>query len=809
MSLRRKILFAVLLGLVPLIALGVAASLIARSSERASVRESAEQAAEQRAAAIGRQVQRADVELSGMTAWPDLILPAIGVARGGGDDQLLLAESALESAGDWWSGFIGLAIVDAQGSPIVVAGDAPGDVSSLVLDRTTGGQLGLGDWTNEPGSNRAGTFLIARELAGSGGDAILVAVVPLDFLVDIGPGVADEVTVIVDDEAGTSVRLDGSGNGTVIGNGTGLDRVAPDSFAPRINTSQTTLAGAARFVEGTPWVAVSGVEASSGGVSQQILLAGLLAAMCLAALALIVARVVSGAITRRLANIAAAAEAIGDGNLERRSGDGGRDELGTLSARVDQMADSLVTDISRRREMETLLVQQALHDPLTGLANRAKLVDRLGDALLNSARTGRSVGLLFCDLDGFKSVNDQLGHGAGDELLRAVANRFRGTVRPSDTVARFGGDEFVVLCSELSHPDDAQVVAERVRLAFEDRFVIGAHSLDTSASIGIAVASGGTVAPDDLLRMADQAMYRAKAAGKARFVVYEGDEADDDAQRADRAAEVRRALDGGQLSLHHQPIIELADGRVTGLEAYVRWEHPERGSQSPRELFDLATSAGLAAEVDLWVFERATRETLGWKAATGTTDVAFSVNLTQGSLASPGFADRIGAIISKLGIPAADATLEVSEASLSGEPALVMATLDELRHLGVGLAIDDFGTGHSSLDRLRRCPVDSIKIHQTLVHGVVSDDDDREAVRAILSMAAALGLDVIAEGVETVEQRHVLLELGCKRAQGFLFAAPGPIECLPVVWNGGPEVTLPEARLRGAQEAQAPGSSGT
>jgi diguanylate cyclase (GGDEF)-like protein len=787
MSLRRKILLTLLLGLVPLIALGVAASLIARSSERAGVRDAAETAARHQASSVEGQLARAVVELDGIAAWPDLILPSIGVARGGRGGQRALADTAIQSAATWWSGFNGLAIVDGNGALIAASDRNLPAVAPLVIARASANPVGLGGWATGS-DNAAPTAQIARALVGSDGDAFVVGFVPLSYLLEAGPSIDGEVMRIVDIEVGVSLRSDGAGGLDVGSVGNRLDLIPAGGYEPQVNFGDSgRIAAAGHVVEGSPWVVVAGVEASGGGFTRRIVLAGVLAAIGLALLAFVVARLVSDTITKRLANIASVAEAIQDGNFDRRIGDSSTDELGSMSARLDEMADSLVTDISRRREMETLLVQQALHDPLTGLANRAKLVDRLGDALLNSPRAGRFVGLLFCDLDGFKLVNDQLGHGAGDELLRAVANRFRGTVRPSDTVARFGGDEFVVLCSELNKPADAEAVAERIRAAFENPFVIGSHRLETSASIGIAVASGGTVAPDDLLRMADQAMYKAKAAGKARYVMYEGSELDDDEQRADRASEVRRAIDEGQLQVHHQPIVNLADGRITGLEAYVRWEHPERGPQSPRELFDLATSAGLAAEVDLWVFERASRETLAWRASTGNSDVIVSVNLTPGSLASPGFADRVGAVIDRLGVAPKSATLEVSEASLSGEPGTVLSTLDDLCNLGVGLAIDDFGTGHSSLDRLRRCPVDSIKIHQTLVHGVVSDDDDRGAVRAILSLAAALGLDVIAEGVETIEQRHVLVELGCKKGQGYLFEAPEPIERLPVACIAGPD----------------------
>jgi len=757
MSVRNKLLVGLLAGLVPLIALGLTALLVVRGDARREAHDEAVDSAEAHAAVVDRQVRSAQEELSGVAEWPDLILPSIGVARGAGTDQRDAAQSALETSLTWWRGFVHLVVVDGTGAVIAAT-----DESAAVAVEASVGSAATENQTAGGWDGLAGTYQIARPLAGADGDAALVA------FVDLG-----QLSVGLD-PAGTAKLIDRS-IGAVLSAQDGVFVVERALEPEQLSFDDTAVAPVG--VQG--WLVVVDEAPADGGPFRSVLVALVLTGLILAVLAPIVAWRVGGAISARLRSITDAAAAIRAGDLDHRVGGHGDDELGTVSASFDDMADSLVTDISRRREMETLLVQQALHDPLTGLANRAKLVDRLGDALLHSARTGRSVGLLFCDLDGFKAVNDQHGHNAGDDLLMAVADRFRTSVRPADTVARFGGDEFVVLCSELNQPEDAIAVAERLREAFGEPFDLGSGRVATSSSIGIAVATGGTAAPEDLLRMADQAMYEAKAAGKARYVLHDGQADDDTALRAERAAEIRTAIDSGQLHLHHQPIVELESMTLVGLEALVRWDHPVRGALRPRELLDLATSAGLAADVDLWVFERACRELLMWRRPGAGEAVTVGVNLTSGSLATPGFALRVARILHDVGLDASEASLEVSEAALSGEPGRVLATLDELRTLGVGLTIDDFGTGHSSLDRLRRCPVDAIKIHQTLVHGLVSDDDDRAAVRAILSMSEALGLEVIAEGVETIEQRIILEEFGCPRAQGYLLGAPVSISRLP------------------------------
>jgi diguanylate cyclase (GGDEF)-like protein len=757
MTVRRSLFLALVTALVPLLALGFAAYLITRDAVDAGARLRADVSARLTTEVVEQRIEVATSELGGVAEWPDLVLPSLGVARGGGDDQREAAGTALEAASSWWSGFDSLTVHSRTGPVVTTRRESAVAVDQALLAASLAGETVVGGWSAE-----RGTFQVGRPLVGAEGDAAIVAEVPIGYL----------EAALAAAEVDGAVRVVTAEGAVILGD--------PDRLSGGASSS--------RQVAGSSWQ-LEAVTTSSGNSTGDVLVATVLAMVALLCVVAVTVSLLGGSLVSRLRRLAATAEAIGEGRLDQRTGLGGNDEIAQAALSFDRMADSLVTDISHRRQMETLLVQQALHDPLTGLANRAKLIDRLGEALVRSSRSGLSVGLLFCDLDGFKRVNDELGHSAGDDLLMLVADRFRSSVRPSDTVARFGGDEFVVLCADLRDPGDALAVADRLRAAFESPFLLGGTEVSTSTSIGIAVGTGGTVAPDDLLRRADQAMYQAKGSGKARHVLYEVSADAEELTRAERAQEVRRALDRSELILHYQPIVELATDRTAGYEAYVRWQHPSRGEVRPQELIDVATSAGLAGDVDLWVLGTALDELRG----SGDDSLWTAVNLTPGSLATPDFAAAVSSVLQERGTTPDSVVLEVSEASLSGEPGRVLATLDELHELGVRLAIDDFGTGHSSLDRLRRCPVDSIKIHQTLVHGLVADDDDRSAVQAIVSMAAALDLSVVAEGVETDEQLEVLRDLGCEYVQGYLLASPAPAA---------------ELAGSGAREPEAPSGAG-
>ncbi len=446
-------------------------------------------------------------------------------------------------------------------------------------------------------------------------------------------------------------------------------------------------------------------------------------------------------------------------------------------------------DVTDRRRAERALAHHALHDHLTGLPNRALLLDRLAQALVRTARRGGTVAVLFVDLDRFTLVNDELGHDAGDGVLRAVAARLRGMLRPADTVARFGADEFVVVCDEVQGPAEATRIANRivevVTLPVDDHD----EDLVVTASIGVALAGGDDATADAVVRNADTAMHRAKELGGARIELY------DEGMRSrlvNRLREERllgRAVADERLILHYQPVVRLPELEVTGVEALVRWDHPERGLVPPGDFVPLAEESGLIVDVGHWVLAEGCRQAARWDGARGLgRQLEVAVNLSARQLAEPYFVKSVEALLHEHGHRAPVALwLEITETLLLEDPIATASLLTELRGLGVRLSIDDFGTGYSSLAYLRRFPVDCLKIDRSFVSGLDGDRDSRPIAAAIVEMAHALGLRVVAEGVETAAQLEVLVDLGCDAAQGFLFspALPAPdLEAL-LEANGG------------------------
>ena len=413
--------------------------------------------------------------------------------------------------------------------------------------------------------------------------------------------------------------------------------------------------------------------------------------------------------------------------------------------------------------------QQGLRDPLTGLANRTLLMETT-DRLLS--RTSGEVSMLFLDLDDFKDVNDSRGHAAGDVLLKGIARRLTGCVRPGDQVARIGGDEFAVVVA--GGPDVAGAVGQRMLAALADPMLIEGRPVVPHVSIG---AAGTRTAPERdagvLLRNADLAMYMAKALGKNRLVHY----ADGMAQAAEEKVrlleELADAVAGGQLRVHYQPTIVLSDGRTTGYEALLRWEHPERGLVSPVEFIPLAEEGGLIVEIGRWVLEQAAGQAVTWSAESGR-PIDIAVNLSPRQLADDDVVATVSAVLDRTGLPARQLTLEVTEGVLVRDIDLVVGQLAALRALGVRIAIDDFGTGYSSLSYLRRLPADIIKIDRSFVQDLDAGGSSTTLVASIIELARSLRLEVVAEGVETPEQRAVLGELACSHAQGYLFGRPQP-----------------------------------
>jgi diguanylate cyclase (GGDEF)-like protein/PAS domain S-box-containing protein len=426
-------------------------------------------------------------------------------------------------------------------------------------------------------------------------------------------------------------------------------------------------------------------------------------------------------------------------------------------------------DITERKTAEIELAHQALHDSLTGLPNRALLSDRLDHSLAGARQRGTPLGVLFLDLDNFKNVNDSLGHSAGDELLRHTVGRIAAVLSPGDTLARFGGDEFVIVCDDAA-VWELETVAERVLAAVSDPCVIAGREMTVTASAGIAVADDAST-PETLLRDSDAAMYSAKAQGRNRLVFFDEKLRATTEHRLATASNLRRALDRGELVVHYQPVIDLENGRLVSAEALVRWQTPD-GLVSPADFIPIAEETGLIVPIGAWVLEQACLQLADWQRLDPFMSVA--VNLSVRQVLHHDIVTQVKNVLARTGVPPESVCLELTESVFMGDVDYFARTLASLKSLGVRLSIDDFGTGYSSLGYLSRFPVDEVKVDRAFIVGLGTDAHDSALVAAILAMAAALGLQVTAEGVETEDQLAILKQLHCARAQGYLLARPMP-----------------------------------
>jgi diguanylate cyclase (GGDEF)-like protein len=425
-------------------------------------------------------------------------------------------------------------------------------------------------------------------------------------------------------------------------------------------------------------------------------------------------------------------------------------------------------DVTERRVMEEQYMHQAFHDPLTDLANRSLFLYQVGHALARGVRHRESVTVLFLDLDNFKTVNDSLGHAAGDRLLVEAARRLAACVRDSDLIARLGGDEFAVLIESTDDVGEVLAMADRIVNAIARPFALGGKEVFVSASIGIARTGHGETA-DELVRNADVAMYIAKTRGKGRYVLFEPDMHRAALERLDLEADLRRATARGEFRLEYQPIIALDGGEVCGVEALVRWTRRGRGSIPPSVFIPVAENTGLIVEIGRWVLGEACRQGRRWAEERGV-PVRVTVNLSGRQLQDAGIVDDVRAALDATGFAPADLVLEITESILMQHVDVSLARLTELKALGVSLAIDDFGTGYSSLSYLQRYPIDILKIDKAFVDTIDKGGDGAVLASAIVALGETLRLDTVAEGIETEAQRAMLLELGCAFGQGFLFA---------------------------------------
>ncbi len=444
---------------------------------------------------------------------------------------------------------------------------------------------------------------------------------------------------------------------------------------------------------------------------------------------------------------------------------------------------AVFSDISAMKNSEHELAHLAHHDPLTDLPNRLLFTDRAEQALASAQVHKRGCALLLMDLDHFKIINDSLGHNVGDQLLKLVAERLSGLFGPGVTLARLGGDEFAVLAESCPQVVQAAALAQRMLNAMKEPFIFDGNQLFISASIGISLFPSDALSAEQLLRNADSALFKAKSAGREGYALYTEELTAHAQHRVEIAGELRRALDQHELRVYYQPVHDLHDSRLVGVEALVRWQHPERGLVPPGEFIPIAERTGLIADIDAWVMDQACRQMCQWL-ADGAPLSFIAINVSSRLFARRELYEQVAQVLHTTGLDPAFLELEVTESAVMDDPEVALEQLHRLRELGLRLAIDDFGTGYSSLLRLKRLPVQKLKIDQGFVAGLPWDEDDAAIVRVVIALAKSMGMQVHAEGIEQVEQARFLLDQECDMGQGYWFGRPMPAQ--EIDWTRAP-----------------------
>ena len=471
-------------------------------------------------------------------------------------------------------------------------------------------------------------------------------------------------------------------------------------------------------------------------------------------------------ITKPLKIMVAATGDIVRGNYSRRVLPGKIPELNDLAKAINYLAQQLEIQLAE-------LSHQAFHDSLTNLPNRALFLTRLERVLTEIGTQESSVAVLFLDLDGFKVINDSLGHKAGDQLLIAVSKRLQSCLRSEDMVARLGGDEFTILLKDLYHKKNATLVAERIIEQLQTPFYLGGREVFISSSIGIALNTTGYEPSDELMRNADAAMYEAKKRGKSRYAIFKPDMDSRSFERLQLATDLRRAIERQEFRLYYQPVVQLESGKIVEVEALVRWEHPRIGLILPGKFIPLAEETGLILTIGEWVLKVACQQAQLWHLQhPNEPPLIVGVNLSPKQFQQPQLADIIACILAETGLNPHHLKLEITESMMMEQGDATITTLYRLKNLGVRLAIDDFGTGFSALSYLKRFPVDTLKIDGSFIQGLGYNREDTAIVHAVIAFAKALNLSITAEGVETAEQLAQLRLLGCDRGQGYYFSEP-------------------------------------